>query len=82
MYVLSVIKGYLCGQCRGDKGVSALLNNCMSCGYVNILLIVALGNSIQYSQLKILYTHTHIKRLKIAICKGKKGIEILIINNH
>ena len=45
MYVLSVIKGYLCGQCRGDKGVSALLNNCVSCGYVNILLIVALGNS-------------------------------------
>ena len=41
-----IIKGYLCGQCRGDKGVSALLNNCVTCGYFNILLIIALGEYI------------------------------------
>ena len=41
-----IVIGYLCGQCRGDRGVSALLNNCVSCGYVNILLIIALGYSI------------------------------------
>ena len=35
--------GYLCGKCRNDAGVSALLNKCVSCGYVNILLIIALG---------------------------------------
>ena len=64
MHVLSVVKGYLCGQCRGNKGVSALLNNCVSCGYVNVLLIVALGNFIQYSPLNILCTHTYIKTYK------------------
>ena len=42
-----LITGYLCGQCRDDKGVSALLNNCVSCGYVNILLIIALGHYIR-----------------------------------
>ena len=41
-----IFKGYLCGQCQDDKGVSALLNNCVSCGYVNILLIIALGEHI------------------------------------
>ena len=35
--------GYLCGECRGDKGFSVLLNKCVSCGYVNTLLIAALG---------------------------------------
>ena len=35
--------GYLCGKCRDNAGVSALLNNCVSCGNVNILLILALG---------------------------------------
>ena len=37
--------GYLCGKCRGNAGVSALLNKCVSCGNVNILLIIALGMS-------------------------------------
>ena len=37
--------GYLCGKCRNDAGVSALLNKCVSCGNVNILLIIALGMS-------------------------------------
>ena len=35
--------GLLCGKCRHDKGVSVLLNNCKSCGTVNLLLILALG---------------------------------------
>ena len=35
--------GPLCGKCRHDKGVSVLLNNCKSCGTVNLLLILALG---------------------------------------
>ena len=35
--------GYLCGQCRNGKGVSALLNNCVSCERTSVLLIIALG---------------------------------------
>ncbi|XP_065907815.1 uncharacterized protein [Dysidea avara] len=35
-------QGYLCGGCHGDKGLSVLLNNCVSCGSVNVLLLVAL----------------------------------------
>ena len=35
--------GYLCGQCRNGKGVSALLNKCVSCGNASVLLIIALG---------------------------------------
>jgi len=37
--------GYLCGECQDDKGVSVLLNKCVSCEYVNILIIIALGES-------------------------------------
>ena len=36
-------EGYLCGKCRGDKGVSVLLNKCVSCGYGSIALIFGLG---------------------------------------
>ena len=35
--------GYLCGDCRDGKGVSALLNNCVDCSNVNSILIAALG---------------------------------------
>ncbi|XP_065906418.1 uncharacterized protein [Dysidea avara] len=35
-------QGYLCGGCHGDKGLSVLLNNCVSCGSVNVLLLLAL----------------------------------------
>ena len=38
--------GYLCGKCHDNTGVSALLNKCVSCGNVNVLLIIALGMSI------------------------------------
>lgn len=37
--------GFLCGKCQNDKGISVLLNNCKSCGTVNLLLIVALGTA-------------------------------------
>ena len=35
--------GVLCGQCRGDKGVSALLNKCVSCHDASGLLIAGLS---------------------------------------
>ena len=38
-----VLLGYLCGQCGNGKGVSALLNKCVSCGNASVLLIIALG---------------------------------------
>jgi len=34
--------GYLCGDCRDNKGVSALLNRCVHCSDVNSALIAAL----------------------------------------
>ena len=38
------IIGFLCGKCQHeDKGFSALFNKCVSCGYTNILLVVALS---------------------------------------
>ena len=42
-FKLIYILGFLCGRCRYDKGVSVLLNNCKSCGTANLLLILALG---------------------------------------
>ena len=38
-----LLLGYLCGQCGNGKGVSALLNKCVSCGNASVLLIIALG---------------------------------------
>ena len=35
--------GYLCGQCHNGKGVSVLLNKCVSCGKASLLLIIGLG---------------------------------------
>ena len=37
--------GYLCGGCHGDKGFSVLLNNYVSCGNVNVLLLLTLSKS-------------------------------------
>ena len=34
--------GYLCGDCRDGKGVSTLLNHCVDCSNINILLLAAL----------------------------------------
>lgn len=41
--VLIIISGYLCGACYQPKGVSALLNKCVTCGNENLLLIIAIG---------------------------------------
>ena len=35
--------GILCGQCGNGEGVSALLNNCVTCSNNNIVLIPLLG---------------------------------------
>ncbi|XP_065897652.1 uncharacterized protein [Dysidea avara] len=35
-------EGYLCGRCRQPKGVSVLLNKCVTCGNENVLLIIGL----------------------------------------
>ena len=42
--------GYLCGQCLNGRGVSALLNNCVSCGMTSVLLIIALGRLCVFMQ--------------------------------
>ena len=34
--------GYLCGDCKGSKGVSSLLNHCVECSDINIVLLAAL----------------------------------------
>ena len=52
--------GYLCGQCRNGKGVSALLNNCVSCGRTSILLIIALGTYVDSNMHVIICMCNHI----------------------
>ena len=42
---LFIMTGLLCGRCQHDKGVSVLLNNCVSCGAASLLLIPALGTT-------------------------------------
>ena len=43
--------GVLCGQCDGeDKGVSALLNECVSCSDASGLLILALSTYVETYQ--------------------------------
>ena len=34
--------GYLCGDCKDSKGVSSLLNHCVECSDINIVLLAAL----------------------------------------
>ena len=42
--VLCGVTGTLCGECSGEgEGVSALLNECVSCSNTSALIIVALG---------------------------------------
>ena len=38
-----IILGYLCGDCKDGKGVSALLNRCVDCSNVNGILIAVLS---------------------------------------
>ena len=35
--------GYLCGDCKDNKGVSALLNHCVDCNDINVVLIGGLS---------------------------------------
>jgi len=43
-FILSLYStGYLCGDCRDGKGVSALLNHCVDCSNVFGMLIGVLG---------------------------------------
>ena len=39
--------GYLCGDCKGGKGVSALLNCCVDCSNTNGILIAVLSKNIE-----------------------------------
>ena len=41
--LLVICIGYLCGDCKDGKGVSALLNNCVDCSDVNGILIAVLS---------------------------------------
>ena len=38
-----IVLGYLCGDCKDGKGVSALLNHCVDCSDANGILIAVLG---------------------------------------
>ena len=40
--MLLTLVGYLCGECRDGKGVSALLSRCTTCSNASGLLIVLL----------------------------------------
>ena len=48
MLYINTYIGYLCGQCSNGKGVSALLNKCVSCEKTSVLLIIALGKNCLY----------------------------------
>ena len=50
------MSGYLCGKCRGEKGVSALLKKCVSCGKASILLVILLGKLICF-----VYCNVHLR---------------------
>ena len=39
--------GYLCGDCRDGKGVSALLNRCVDCSNTNGVFIAVLSKNFE-----------------------------------
>ena len=43
--ITCVYVGVLCGSCKDGRGVSVLLNRCVSCSNASILLLVALSES-------------------------------------
>ena len=59
--------GVLCGQCRGDKGVSTLLNKCVSCHDASGLLLAGLSKTTVVADLCVrlalavvcMHIHTH-----------------------
>ncbi len=46
MYIF-IITGFLCGECKDGKGVSALLNYCVTCEDASGILVIALGKEPQ-----------------------------------
>ena len=58
---LSAQTGYLCGDCRDGKGVSALLNHCVDCSNAYGILIGVLGklhSSINCQQVNVIYLYS------------------------
>ena len=45
--------GYLCGDCKDNKGVSALLNHCVDCTNTNVVLLAVLCKN--YCHITIVY---------------------------
>ena len=54
-------QGVLCGECRDGKGVSVLLNNCVTCHSAQGLLILALSrlNFQSSTQFTPITSHNH-----------------------
>ena len=73
--ILIFIIGFLCGKCQHeDKGFSALFNKCVSCGYTNILLVVALSElpcvCVQPHNIMQLHSiHSQLQLATVAICR-------------
>ncbi len=42
-YAPFITAGILCGECKNGKGVSALLNYCVTCENASGILVIALG---------------------------------------
>ena len=41
-YSVMLFAGYLCGDCKDSKGVTVLLNHCVDCNNINLMLLAAL----------------------------------------
>ena len=52
LYSIFLFLGELCGNCRDGKGVSALLNRCVSCSDASGLLILALSKTNKWANLE------------------------------
>ena len=52
-----IILGYLCGDCKDGKGVSALLNRCVDCSNVNGILIAVLSKIFSIIHHYIIYSN-------------------------
>ena len=61
--------GTLCGECSGEReGVSALLNECVSCPKYSALLIVALGKKYSFNGHNVMHAHISGGRYCCATC--------------
>ncbi len=57
MHYLVCNAGILCGECKNSRGVSALLNYCVTCENVSGILVIALGELL-YLYLIVICTWT------------------------